>query len=278
MYWRLHQAIFSNRINEAKTILETLGDNVQIVQGTPSQLASPLERESGPSMAITTLQDANRLLFSNNKDNPTLYYNRTSYNVSFWLSHLEKNVKALNDKCLFLPYQLLLNAPLDIISCVANQNKEVFIKPDAGNKSFVGFTIKCDKDFNENLKKQLMFSQVDPETLCFISTAKKIDPIEWRVWISERKIIASSPYGWNEDYSYMDLPTNVLELAETMANNPWQPDYAYVADFCTLNDEQEVCLIEINAISTSGTYQANLESLLNGLRKTVIKDWNCEID
>lgn len=277
MYWRLHTAIFNERIHEAEKILQEYGDLVQIVKGKPSQLASPLEHENGPSMAITTLQDANRLLRSDNPHNPILYYSASHYNVSYWLSRMDSNISVLNRKSIFLPYSLLLNSSEEVICSVANQEKEVFIKPDAGNKTFTGFTVKYDDQFKANIENQLMFSQPELETLCVVSAKENLTSLEWRVWIGERKIIASSPYSWEEDPIFINLPQEVLKEAEKMTQNSWQPDYAYVADF-GINLQGQVKLIEINAISTSGIYQANLHDLLFGFRNTILRDYDGLID
>jgi hypothetical protein len=63
MFWRLHKAIFADQMDKALEVIKELGDTCQVVSGTPSQLAEvPFFAIAQPTLAITTLQDAQRII------------------------------------------------------------------------------------------------------------------------------------------------------------------------------------------------------------------------
>lgn len=277
MFWRLHRAIFGNRIEEAKTILERLGDTYQIVDGKPSQLESmPFTTTNEPVLAITTLQDAQRLIRQDYPSTPWLFFNNTHYKVSYWLPRIDEYISVLNTHTMFVPKGLLKQLTFTQLNALANNNK-LFIKPDSGNKIFTGFIVANDCNFIKNVEENLLFSHTELEEMCVVSPCQEIEEIEWRFWIAEREIIAYTPYAWETEPQFYEPPDEVLKLAQAMTQNSWQPDYIYVADFCMLKNGQ-VKLIEINAASTSGVYNANLNTLLKGMRKTCVREYEGLID
>lgn len=276
MFWRLHKAIFDEQLKKAIEVIKNLGDSYQIVEGTPSQLKDvPFEKFNEPALAITTLQDAQRLIRKDYPSTPWLFFNNTHYRVSYWLSRIDKNIPVLNRDCIFIPYGQLKNLSSSILNAIST--KKIFMKPDSGNKVFTGFSIDNNDYFLERLEDQLKFSHIDPEEMIVMSSNKSIENIEWRFWIAERKIIGYTPYSWDLEPKLLTPPQKIMELAEKMTQNSWQPDYIYVADFC-LTSEGQPMLIEINAASTSGIYQVDLQKLLPAMKKTCIREYNGEIE
>lgn len=275
MFWRLHKAIFGTRIAEAISIIESMNDTYQVVEGKPSQLKEvPFNNINEPSLAITTLQDAQRLIRKDYPSTPWLFFNNNNYKVSYWLPRIDSDIAVLNKEALFLPKGLLNSIQ---ISRVVNLGDKLFIKPDSGNKPFTGFSVVNDHDLYKNIQDHLLFSHVEPEEMCVLSPHKNLESIEWRFWIAENKIIAYTPYAWESEPVFYEPPEKVMEMAEKMARNSWQPDYCYVADFCTTIDG-EVMLIEINAASTSGVYNVDLTKLLPLIKNTCDKEWSGNID
>jgi ATP-grasp domain, R2K clade family 3 len=276
MFWRLHKAIFDTRIEEAKAIIESFGDTVQIVEGTVSKIAPvSVDKLSEPSMAITTLQDARQLLTKDYPSTPWLFYHTSKYDVSYWASRFPQDIPWLNRHGVFIPYGNLSTHP--IIKNLAGEDNRVFIRPNSGNKVFTGFDIAVDDTFSEELKKHMLFVRPEEETLCYVTPYKKIRDIEWRFWICEHEVVAYTPYSWGEDPELFKAPDSILELAEKVAKSNFNPDYAYVADF-VLDSTGNPYLVEINAASTSGIYSVDLNKLLSGLRKTSIREYDMEID
>jgi hypothetical protein len=277
MFWRLHTAIFSEQIDNAEKIIKSFNDEVQIVTGTPSQLMPvPYKIIDMPVLAITTLQDANRLIRQDYPSTPWLFFNNKNYEVTYWLPRIGEDIPVLNRNAIFLPVGLLKNS-IKALKSISNKNKMIFIKPNSGNKIFTGFSCEITENYQANIENYLKFSSIEPETLCCISEHVELEEIEWRFWIAERKIIAFSPYSWNENPPLYAPPKDVFELAEKMTKNPWQPDYVYVVDFC-ITQNGKAMLLEINAASTSGVYEANLNDLLIGIRNTSTREWEGNID
>lgn len=273
MFWRLHKAVFGDQLDKAIEVIKQLEDTYQIVNGTPSQLAEvPFSNINEPTLAITTLQDAQRLIRKDYPSTPWLFFNNRNYKVSYWLPRVDNNISVLNRDALFLPVGLLKKISASQLNCIVKQGEKLFIKPDSGNKVFTGFSVKNDENFIENVEKNLMFSYIEPEEMCVLSSHKNIQEIEWRFWIAEGEIITYTPYAWESEPEFSQAPEEVLKMAQAMAKNSWQPDYAYVADFCTTMSG-EIMLIEVNATSTSGVYKAPLDKLLPGIRKTCISEF-----
>lgn len=278
MFWRLHKAIFGEEIDKALVVINSFSDKVQIVDGAPSKLeAVPFAQIGEPVLALTTLQDAQRLMRKDYPSTPWLFFNNTNYEVSYWLSHIDAFIPVLNRGCVFLPYSLIANISAELISAISGGTNKVFIKPNSGNKVFTGFSLDYSPSFGNDIKNQLLFSLPDPETLCVIASHVELQPIEWRFWIVRGKIIAYSPYSWDTEPQLSLPPQAVEEIAEKMAQNSWQPDYAYVADFAITKNGQAV-LVEINAASTSGVYKADLTALLGGLREIATLEWQGDLD
>lgn len=278
MFWRLHKAIFQDRIDEVTAILDKFQDTYQIVEGKPSQLA-PVNQSNlnQASLAMTTLQDARRLLRQDYPSTPWLFYHEEHYDVSYWSSHLDSNISWINRKGIFLPYHLALTMSEELKDYLTGEDNKIFIRPDSGNKLFTGFSIENNSEFKKNIETTLLVNRQEPSTLCLVAPHKNIQSTEWRFWISERQIIAHTPYSWEEEPTLRDAPELILEEVEKLIKMPWQPDYTYVADFC-LDKENMAYLIEINATSTSGIYQANLQNLISGLRKTAIEEYDGLLD
>jgi hypothetical protein len=278
MFWRLHKAVFNQKIEEATNIIKSFGDTFQVVSGTPLELAEvPFEKINEPALAITTLQDAQRLIRKDYPSTPWLFFNNKDYKVSYWLPRIGFNIPVLNREALFIPTGMLRTIKLKQLEAIVPRGEKLFIKPDSGNKVFTGFSLKNDETFFEELENNFMFTRPEPEEMCVISAHKDIEDIEWRFWIAEREVIAYSPYSWEGEPEFSEPPEDILKMAQLMAKNKWQPDYIYVADFCTTTTG-EVMLIEINAASTSGIYDAPLNKLLPLIRNTCIREYNGEID
>lgn len=300
MFWRLHKAIFDTRIQEAVDILTSFGDTVEVVEGSASLPqsqcypalpggAEPLNpmspngsTTSAPqfalkeaSLALTTLQDAKLLLKKDYPSSPWLFYHPSHYAVSYWSARLPAHINYLNRHGVFLPAATLATHPL-LKSLVGEDNK-VFIRPDSGNKVFTGFDLVAGNTFEQEFNHHMLFVKPDPETLCYVAPYKKIDCVEWRFWICEHQVVASTPYSWADTIDpTIELPASIAHAAQELAQSDFQLDYAYVADF-VLDTKGNACLIEVNAASTSGVYSVDLQKLLPALRSTAIREYNMDI-
>lgn len=278
MFWRLHERIFSDRINLAVDILTGFGDDVQVVGQAHEPIASPVG--SGPALALTTINDARANLSAMKKQGragrlPWLYFNDADYAVATWSAKLIGEVPLLNVGFL-MPLGILSETDPAHLRCMV-QNKRVFIRPNSGNKPFAGFCMPIKSTLKEDLAEHLRIFNLDPTTLCYISGAQDISKVEWRFWIVERKIVAYTPYDWSGDIPWLEAPQNVIDLATDVANLHWQPDIAFVVDIVTSLQDGSAHVCEINAASTSGVYDVDLHLLLSALRQAAFREHSGEI-
>jgi len=273
MHWRLHTAIFGYEANAAATFLRGLGDTVQIVSGSTRDLP-PVEQVSVPmpALAITTLQDAAKN--HTGPGVPWLFFDARTYDVSVWMPRIASSIPVLNRGSVFLPFGML-QAPCPALLSWVGDDGDVFVRPDSGRKLFTGFMVKVAGDGSLDIGGEHQMRLVASDAMCLVAPAKKMDPIEWRFWIVDRKVVASTPYSWDTDPVWAPAPESCHAVAQAMAGNPWQPDIAYVVD--VVEHSGQSYLLEINAASTSGVYAAPLEPLLLALRDVAQREHAGEI-
>ena len=262
MFWRIHKTIFQNRLKEACNILIATGDKIQIIEQQDIEFTLfPNDFDkTKPAFAITTIQDANRLIKTDTGIN--ICYDKQNYKVSTWISYLQE-LEVLNNDCYFLPLSLIIHL---------DSNKfPIFIKPDSGDKLFTGFIAHNPDDILSH--PDIAFYMVNaPETMCMIANPKEISDIEWRLWIIDRKISGYSPYSWNKKILLSDPPLEIIELAEKVINIEWQPNSIYTIDIANEMNNKQPKIVEINAGSTSGFYNADLYKILSDIRNSILNN------
>ncbi len=275
MYWRLHPAVFGNKIDEAVSILLEREDTVQLIYNNSFRSNSLLDVTNLPTLALTTLQDARELSKQSSSKNytPLLYYNEYQYCVSYWLSNMSPNIPILNRRGVFLTSGMLPSIDTKLLHYLTkleyNTNK-IFIRPNSGNKLFAGQSINID---NWEYEINRLSERINPESLVILAPHVELSPIEWRFWIVKGTVVAYTPYSWEQDITWTSAPDHVLKLAQLVASNTWQLDTTYVVDI-VVDTHNDAYVNEINATSTSGTYDAPLRELLLSLRSLAIEEYN----
>lgn len=266
MYWRLHQAIFKDRIIEAKEYLSKYPDIVQVIQGHVWSADNPLVAEYMPALALTTIQDIRNI--QTYKYTPWFFYHNTNYSVSYWMSYLP-NIDFLNKQSMFIPCGLLKTFNKDILSSTSNEGK-IFIRPNSGNKLFAGCVIELE-DFEHEVN--MIINKLSPENMVVISPYKKLHPVEWRFWIVNNHVIAYTPYSWEEDLEWKPAPFDALVLAHHVALSGFQIDATYVVDIVS-DVNNKFYINEINATSTSGVYNVPFDKFFHPLRELSLQEYN----
>ena len=140
-----------------------------------------------------------------------------------------------------------------------------FIKSNSGCKIWTG-DILTHESFTY-IKEHL-----PSDEMMFIAPYKKILE-EYRFCISNDQIVTYSHYSWDKTYDYKKVPENVIDFVDSWKDE-WSPDWAYTVDVGVaryLNDDnvmnREIGIVEYNCLSTSGLYNANIEKLIDVLRK-----------
>ena len=138
----------------------------------------------------------------------------------------------------------------------------IFVRPNSSLKIFSGCLMDR-ASAHQELSALNQLSSVTPETLVVVAPAQTI-LAEYRLMIVAREVVTGSRYQLNGAVSLSaDIPDAVQQLAQTVAEHPWQPDVAYVCDIAQTPSGPRV--LEFNAISTSGWYLADLPSLIAAL-------------
>ena len=141
-------------------------------------------------------------------------------------------------------------------------NGEVFARPSAGRKLFVGKTFEID-DFNKTVS-----NIDDPRSLVLISHPQKIGR-EWRLYVAHDAIITFSQYAANgERELQFACPSDVLDFGnEILRQTSWRPDPIFSMDLCECNDQ--IRLLELNGFSCSNLYACDLDAIIETVIKTV---------
>lgn len=131
--------------------------------------------------------------------------------------------------------------------------EKVFLRPTSGNKLFSGQVMnKTDiKEFGRMLS-------IQDEELTVVARPQCISN-ETRVFVVGGRIIGMAPYQ-HEDCKTVSFgcPGKAThDLIHKLSQCPYLPD-AYVADVCE-DENRDVKLVELNSISTSGTYSKEYE-------------------
>ncbi|QOX81029.1 ATP-grasp domain-containing protein (plasmid) [Trichlorobacter lovleyi] len=288
--WRIHTAITKDRAGEVCAFLSGLGDKVQLVAGHTdfNSLPYPPGEDEITGVALTTIQDATFVLMTVDKEFAKLwqfprllYFSRERYKVSYWMPMIEEKVPVLNRGCLFVPAGAIkfIKATLPGLD-LESKKAGLFVRPDSGLKLFTGFVLNITPTDSWEEIYRAIYQEAHPSdrTMVCISLARGLEPVEWRFWIVNRKVVASSPYSWDDSMPWSAPPEGAVTVAEAMAANPWQPDLAFVVDVVQTKDDQKFWVNEINAASTSGIYNVPLENLLPALRDIAIQEATGEVE
>lgn len=179
---------------------------------------------------------------------PGLYFNDNVKSFEKFAAHLGPYL--LNDDFFILPWA----------EVVRRDCRGFFVKPLSGMKEFTGQVIEDFRDITD-----VSGGFVNPETLCVVSTPKKIDA-EFRYVIVEGKVITGSEYRWD---NILDVRRDTLPeadtLAKTIAELEWQADKVYVCDIAMHGGKPYV--IELNAFSSSGFYACDTYKIVEAVSK-----------
>ena len=175
----------------------------------------------------------------------------------------------LNADCYGLyPYGELIRLK-DTLFSLFGQDNAIFIRPDAGEKTFTGRMI-----LRENFEKDVEycgFYGVDPHALVVVSTPKNI-VAEWRFFVSEGKVITGSLYRLGSNP--VALPAVDLgswELAEKTAGL-YNPDGVWALDICK-TQTGNLYVLEIGCMSCAGVYGCDTDRLAEVATQMAVKEY-----
>ena len=95
-----------------------------------------------------------------------------------------------------------------------------------------------------------------------VAPSRRIDG-EWRTIVVDRKVVAGSMYRWHHSRELMpEVPEDVFEFAQSVADNIDPPAVAYVLDIANAGG---LSVIELNAFSSSDFYASDPEPIVRAI-------------
>jgi hypothetical protein len=194
---------------------------------------------------------------------PGVYCNMEQFDCTFYYpifgSHL------LNSHYIMMPLGDLIRNKDFLLNKIGN-NGCVFIRPNSGNKCFTGDVV-CDETWNDDIEK-FRFYDVEDKELCVVSTPQNIT-YEWGLIIAKNQVISGSQY---KPKQTNNLPSNVVNFGNKMAQLSYEPDPVWVLDICQLKNGS-LKIIEVNSFSCSGLYACDMNPIVENVSRLAEKDW-----
>lgn len=166
----------------------------------------------------------------------------------------------LNHDCIILPFGSVKNHITKIERTYGNR---IFIKPVSPWKTFTGFDCTA-HNINHEISSLRQSEKVLDGELVLVTGYKVIDPVEYRCWCIDGRVVTSSAYSWSQ-IDTSPIPQSAIKLAEDVADFMSMRENAVVIDIGMESGEAKV--IEMNAITTSGWYSGmSTPGLLESLK------------
>jgi len=256
--WRIHPAIFDERLNEAISIIDKIGDSYELIPFNAYSYDSVYIKNL-PVVSFTSIRDA---IKHPNIGCPHLYFNSHTFKVSSWMPHADN---LLNPDTFFVPFSMI-----DKMGHLFD--KDIFVRPNTGNKAFTACCVSADKPC-EQIENYNNF-HISDDLMCAVTSKKTLPNHEYRFWIVDRQIATYSSYSHNEDTNDHAPGEAMIDRVNSIIKDGWQPDVAYVIDLVWHDEKPKI--IEYNALSTSGIYGCDIEKLFNRVKKVATREYLSE--
>lgn len=149
---------------------------------------------------------------------------------------------------------------------------QAFIRPNSSQKVFSGCMLN---NWNEELSAMSQTTSVTDDTIVVLSAPQTIVS-EHRLFVVNREVVTATQYQQDGDVHLRSTsPQQAWDVAQQMADLEWQPDIAYVCDVAITPNGAKI--VELNAISTSGWYLADIPKLSHALSAAAVAEWNGDL-
>ena len=170
-------------------------------------------------------------------------------------------------------HMLSFGASVTTIRHLANEayepDKLLFVRPDNDSKSFSGEVIKFSevKDwYNRLISSESRMLTIDSKII--VSEPYNLR-YEWRLWIVNKKVIASSKY--REEFrskKKRGCPESVVIFAEERCLE-YTPHDVFVMDICQTGDE--FYIIECGCMNSAGFYVSDIRAIVKNVTEYFLK-------
>lgn len=198
---------------------------------------------------------------------PGAYGFTKNLDVNVYYNHVPNDL-LLNGDGIFTTFGQLKNNPKRFFNLFNTKN--IFIRPVSGFKTFTGFPVP-ENEMDYELNSTMQLSSVMDDTYILIASAKEINS-EYRFLIVDGKVVDGSEYKRNGKTSvFPGFATKAAKVAETMAQNPWQPDTVYTCDVASTLAGYKI--IELNSFACAGLYAMDKELVINAINDAAMKEF-----
>lgn len=199
---------------------------------------------------------------------PGAYFQPNALQCSVYTNQIPPNL-LLNENSIMATFGDLRRRP-DFFKNIFGAT--AFIRPNSSQKIFSGCILNS---WEDELSAMRQTTSVTDDTIVVLSAPQEILS-EHRLFVVNREVVAATQYQKN---GAVDLssssPQAAWDVAQHMADLEWQPDIAYVCDVAITPNGAKI--VELNAISTSGWYLADIPKLSQALSEAAVSEWNGDL-
>ena len=193
----------------------------------------------------------NRLVYENEQTRTGLFFNPSTFSIENYISKWGHHM---------LNFEATITTFSELMTRDYGSEKLLFIRPDDDSKSFAG-EVKQFAEIREwyDRLEGVSNTQLSKESKIIVSEPYNIQ-YEWRLWIVDKKVVASSKYR-----EYFNLskesgcPPEVVVFAEARCRE-YTPHNVFVMDICLCGDSYYI--IECGCMNGAGFYKADIATIV----------------
>jgi len=206
---------------------------------------------------------------------PGAYCNFKNFECITYYSHWGKYL--LNDDYIMLPLMDFYNRRKWMYNEFGGYSRTVFLRPNSGSKTFNG-ALYPEDELDGEMELIESYGGMPMDQILTVVSSPKVIEREWRIVVVDRKVVASSQYRRCGNIDYEEgCDEEARQLAHEIAQEPWQPDRAYVLDVSRSlnprNGEREYRLLEANSFSCSGLYECEVGPIVSAVSSAAKDEW-----
>ncbi|BAZ14143.1 hypothetical protein NIES4071_59830 [Calothrix sp. NIES-4071] len=196
------------------------------------------------------------------------YYCTNYYQyLSKWLLNTPYYILSLKDLCYRVAHH---DSDIENLA----KSKRLFVRPDSPLKLFPGNVYSLGELDNLQMFMRCHYLE-DENILVVVAKERQIDG-EWRVIVSDGKIVGASQYKqFGKPFYTGRMLEEVLLLAQEVAGCGWQPDSIWVLDLCIF--EGKAYILEIGFFSCAALYRCELSSVVREASRIALLEWRKKV-
>jgi len=268
--WLIEGEVFEHNVDALKSELTRQEVPFELVKDVPLEIAEYTLKGVDPNSCVLFYGSLNlmRQLLREKAWVPCGWCTLKNFECSTYYTYFGKFL--LNQDYIMMPAVELLRQKEFVYNKMGIDNC-VFVRPSSGFKEFAGDTVP----FEEMDKNALGFGfyHDNPELLTVVTTPKVITK-EWRFVVAKKKVITGSQYRLGKDVEpeVVETTCEAALYAQSIVDAvEWEPDPIYTLDVC--ESDGKLFLLELNAFSTSGLYDCDLETIVRVASEMAVEEW-----